>query len=101
MGPCGSAVAPPAGPTGVSRTSRPERAAISPRSDSDATMPGMSAITALDETTWAEATWPLGTHLRADGTTFAVYAPAATRVQLEIYPESPCCIRCALPLCWS
>ena len=51
-------------------------------------MPRMSAITALDETTWAEATWPLGTHLRADGTTFAVYAPAATRVQLEIYPEA-------------
>ena len=61
---------------------------ISPRSDSDATMPRMSAITALDETTWAEATWPLGTHLRADGATFAVYAPAATRVQLEIYPEA-------------
>lgn len=51
-------------------------------------MPRMSAITALDETTWAEATWPLGTHLRADGATFAVYAPAATRVQLEIYPEA-------------
>ena len=51
-------------------------------------MPRMSAITALDETTWAEATWPLGTHLRADGVTFAVYAPAATRVQLEIYPEA-------------
>ena len=51
-------------------------------------MPRMSAITALDETTWAGATWPLGTHLRADGVTFAVYAPAATRVQLEIYPEA-------------
>ena len=51
-------------------------------------MPRMSAITVLDETTWTEATWPLSTHLRADGTTFAVYAPAATRVQLEIYPEA-------------
>ena len=51
-------------------------------------MPRMSAITALDETTWAEATWPLGTHLRADGVTFAVYAPAATRVQLEIRSRS-------------
>lgn len=48
----------------------------------------MFAATALDETTWADATWPLGTHLGPDGVTFAVHAPAATRVQLEIYPEA-------------
>ncbi|WP_211221737.1 alpha-amylase family glycosyl hydrolase [Granulicoccus phenolivorans] len=36
---------------------------------------------------WAEATWPLGAHpdLTTDRCTFAVYAPAATRVLLELY----------------
>ena len=47
-------------------------------------MPRMSAITALDETAWADATWPLGTHIQDDGVVFAVHAPAATRVQLEM-----------------
>ncbi|MDO5677789.1 MAG: alpha-amylase family glycosyl hydrolase [Propionibacteriaceae bacterium] len=45
-------------------------------------------VIALDETTWTTAEWPLGAHPSAEGITFAVYAPAATRVQLEIYPEA-------------
>ncbi|MDO4244113.1 MAG: isoamylase [Actinomyces sp.] len=48
----------------------------------------MPAPVALDEPTWAGATWPLGTHLTTDGLTVAVHAPAATRVQLEVYPEA-------------
>ena len=49
----------------------------------------MSELTALDKTAWADATWPLGTHVDSDGgVTFAVHAPAATRLQLEIYPEA-------------
>ncbi|HSN43890.1 MAG TPA: alpha-amylase family glycosyl hydrolase, partial [Propionibacteriaceae bacterium] len=37
--------------------------------------------------TWADATWPLGPVLDAasNSATFAVHAPAATRVQLEFY----------------
>ena len=45
-------------------------------------------VIALDESSWATAQWPLGAHPSAEGITFAVYAPAATRVQLEIYPEA-------------
>jgi glycogen operon protein len=48
----------------------------------------MSSVIALDEAAWAEADWPLGAHPSAEGITFAVHAPAATRVQLEIYPEA-------------
>ncbi|HMQ66948.1 MAG TPA: alpha-amylase family glycosyl hydrolase, partial [Arachnia sp.] len=48
----------------------------------------MSNVIALDEQAWAEADWPLGAHPSAHGITFAVHAPAATRVQLEIYPEA-------------
>lgn len=48
----------------------------------------MPAPFAIDESTWAGATWPLGTHLTAEGLTVAVHAPAATRVQLEVYPEA-------------
>jgi len=43
----------------------------------------------VDEPRWADATWPLGAHVIAeDGTTtFAVRAPAATRVTLELFAE--------------
>lgn len=43
------------------------------------------SLIALDEKTWSEATWPLGGTPHSDGVEFAVYAPAATRVQLELY----------------
>ncbi|MFV0428401.1 MAG: alpha-amylase family glycosyl hydrolase [Arachnia sp.] len=45
----------------------------------------LSAIRPLAQTRWSRATWPLGAHRLPDGTTFAVYAPAATRVQLGFY----------------
>lgn len=48
----------------------------------------MTDVIALDEAAWPQATWELGTHPYAEGVTFAVYAPAATRVQLEIYPAA-------------
>lgn len=51
-------------------------------------MAPMTEIIAFDEATWSTATWPLGTHPHADGVTFAVFAPAATRIQLEVYPEA-------------
>ncbi len=41
--------------------------------------------TPLDEATWAQAVWPLGAHVDGATTTFAVSAPAATRVLLELY----------------
>ena len=48
----------------------------------------MTQATALDQHTWADATWPLGTHLTEDGSvTVAVNAPAATRLQVEVYPS--------------
>ena len=49
---------------------------------------GVTDLIALNEREWATAEWPLGTHPSADGVSFAVHAPAATRVQLEIYPEA-------------
>src|SRR5699024_31137 len=45
-------------------------------------------FTAVDQDQWAAADWPLGAHPGTDGTTFAVHAPAATRVQLEFYPSA-------------
>lgn len=42
-------------------------------------------VVALEEQGWAEARWPLGAHPHAEGVTFAVFAPAATRIVLEIY----------------
>ncbi|AQP45836.1 alpha-amylase family glycosyl hydrolase [Tessaracoccus flavus] len=48
----------------------------------------MNHLIALNEQEWATASWPLGTHPSADGVTFAVHAPAASRIQLEIYPEA-------------
>ncbi|MEO7586622.1 MAG: alpha-amylase family glycosyl hydrolase [Arachnia sp.] len=38
--------------------------------------------------TWSDADWPLGAHVGSDGVTFAVHAPAATRVQLEFFDEA-------------
>lgn len=42
---------------------------------------------AHDPSAWAGAGWPLGAHYdpAASSVTFAVHAPAATRVQLELY----------------
>ncbi len=48
----------------------------------------MTDVIALAQDSWSRAKWPLGTHPHAEGVTFAVYAPAATRVELEIYPEA-------------
>lgn len=45
-------------------------------------------VIALDEANWQTADWALGAQPSAEGITFAVYAPAATRVQLEIYPAA-------------
>ncbi|MBK7720890.1 MAG: glycogen-debranching protein [Austwickia sp.] len=43
-----------------------------------------------DDAAWERATWPLGVTYHPDrsSATFAVHAPAATRVLLEIYPEA-------------
>ena len=43
---------------------------------------------AVDEDTWASASHPLGAQAEGDETTFAVHAPAASRVLLELYPEA-------------
>ena len=48
----------------------------------------MTDVIALNENDWESADWALGSHPSADGVTFGVYAPAATRIQLEIYPEA-------------
>lgn len=48
----------------------------------------MTDVVTLEEQSWDTATWPLGALPTAEGITFAVHAPAATRVQLEIYPEA-------------
>ncbi len=42
-------------------------------------------IVPLHEESWSEADWPLGAHPHAEGVTFAVHAPDATRVVLGIY----------------
>ncbi|RRD46317.1 glycogen-debranching protein [Tessaracoccus sp. OH4464_COT-324] len=42
-------------------------------------------VVPLEPQTWAEADWPLGAHPHAEGVTFAIYSPAATRIVLEIY----------------
>ena len=39
----------------------------------------------LEETTWQNATYPLGAHYQEDGVTFAVYSKRATHILLEIY----------------
>ncbi len=43
-----------------------------------------------DASAWAQATWPAGVTYHPDrsSATFAVHAPAATRVLLEIYPQA-------------
>ncbi len=38
--------------------------------------------------TWGQADWPLGAHVVDDGVTFAVYAPQATRLQLDFYDQA-------------
>ncbi len=45
-------------------------------------------IVALEQDHWSTADYPLGAHPHAEGVTFAVHSPAATRVVLEIYPEA-------------
>lgn len=47
-----------------------------------------SLMEPCEQDSWAEADWPLGAHVRSDGVTFAVHAPAATRLQLEFYDEA-------------
>ncbi|MDO5734862.1 MAG: alpha-amylase family glycosyl hydrolase [Propionibacteriaceae bacterium] len=41
-----------------------------------------------EKDSWSKAEWPLGAHVRSDGVTFAIHAPAATRVQLEFFDEA-------------
>ncbi|MCC2594701.1 glycogen-debranching protein [Tessaracoccus sp. OS52] len=48
----------------------------------------LEMILPIEQDQWAIADWPLGAQPRPDGTTFAVYAPAATRLQLEFYPTA-------------
>lgn len=43
---------------------------------------------AVDEESWDEAAWPLVARGLPEGVTFAVHAPHATRIQLEIYPTA-------------
>lgn len=44
--------------------------------------------TEAERETWASATWPLGAHIVSDTeVTFAIYAPSATRLELELYSE--------------
>lgn len=44
---------------------------------------------AVDEASWSTATWPLGPTWQEEGSaTFAVFAPASTRVVLELYDEA-------------
>lgn len=47
-------------------------------------------VTAVRRDEWADAAWPLGAHLDAATgvTTFAVHAPSAARVLLELYPAA-------------
>ena len=49
--------------------------------------PGPTAPVLVDQPGWATATWPLGARVIAEEgtTTFAVHAPAATRVTLELF----------------
>jgi isoamylase len=45
--------------------------------------------TEADRDTWERATWALGAHIVSDTeVTFAVYAPSATRLELELYGEA-------------
>jgi glycogen operon protein len=47
--------------------------------------PSSTGPTAVDPDSWPAADFPLGAHPSDDGTTFAVHAPDALRVVLEIY----------------
>lgn len=42
---------------------------------------------AVKHTDWETAAWPLGAHQQGDAVSFAVFAPAATKMLLEFYPE--------------
>jgi isoamylase len=45
--------------------------------------------TEAERDTWESATWPLGAHIVSDTeVTFAVYAPSASRLELELYSEA-------------
>jgi len=48
----------------------------------------VSCMAPVQPEIWGRAEWPLGAHLTEDGATFAVYAPDATRVQLEFFPNA-------------
>lgn len=53
------------------------------------TTSNQDALAAHQPETWIQAAWPLGAHYDEESglTTFAVYAPEAQHVKLEIYPE--------------
>ena len=48
----------------------------------------ISSLVSLQPEMWGQVEWPLGSHLTETGATFAVFAPDATRVLLEFYPEA-------------
>ena len=48
----------------------------------------VSCMAPVQPENWGHAEWPLGAHLTEDGATFAVYAPDASRVQLDFFPQA-------------
>ncbi len=48
----------------------------------------ISSLVPIQPEIWGQVEWPLGSHLTVTGATFAVFAPDATRVLLEFYPEA-------------
>ena len=48
----------------------------------------VSCMAPVQPENWGHAEWPLGAHLTDDGATFAVYAPDASRVQLDFFPRA-------------
>lgn len=48
----------------------------------------VSCMAPVQPENWGNAEWPLGAHLTEDGATFAVYAPDASRVQLDFFPQA-------------
>lgn len=48
----------------------------------------VESILPVEQELWGGVDWQLGAHPRPDGTTFAVHAPLATRVQLEFYTSA-------------
>src|SRR5688572_28774720 len=49
--------------------------------------PAAGAFSPVSESSWGQATYALGAHVRRGGVDFAVYARHATRVLLEIYGD--------------